>query len=39
MKSLRNTALDLALCMTGASATVSGELTIATINNGHMIEM
>ena len=39
MKSLRNTALGLTLCVSGASMVVAGELTIATVNNGHMIEM
>ena len=39
MKSLRNTALGLALCVTGVTAAVAGELTLATVNNGHMIEM
>ncbi len=39
MKSLRNTALGLALCATSAMAVSAGELTIATVNNGHMIEM
>lgn len=42
MKSLRNTALGLALGATAATVTsvaVAGELTIATVNNGHMIEM
>ena len=39
MKSLRNTASGLALSVTGASAAVAGELTIASVNNGHMIEM
>lgn len=39
MKSLRNSALGLALCATGISPALAGELTIATVNNGHMIEM
>ena len=39
MKSLRNTALGLAIGMAGASFATAGELTIATVNNGHMIEM
>jgi len=39
MKSLRNTALGLALGATTAMTAVAGELTIATVNNGHMIEM
>ena len=38
MKS-RNIALGLALGMTCASSAIAGELTIATVNNGHMIEM
>ena len=39
MKPPRNTASGLTLNVTGESAAVSGGLTIATINNGHMIEM
>jgi len=39
MKSLRNTALGLTLGVAGASMAFAGELTIATVNNGHMIEM
>jgi len=39
MKSLRNTALGLAIGVAGASFATAGELTIATVNNGHMIEM
>ena len=39
MKSLRNTALGLALGVAGASVATAGELTIATVNNGHMVEM
>lgn len=39
MKFLRNTALGLALGVAGASFAVAGELTIATVNNGHMVEM
>ncbi|EPX77374.1 ABC transporter substrate-binding protein [Litoreibacter arenae] len=39
MKSLRNTALGLAVGVAGASTAFAGELTIATVNNGHMIEM
>lgn len=39
MKSLRNTALGLSLGVAGASMSFAGELTIATVNNGHMIEM
>ncbi len=32
-------ALGLALCAAGAMPATAGELTIATVNNGHMIEM
>ncbi|MHA1158445.1 MAG: ABC transporter substrate-binding protein [Alphaproteobacteria bacterium] len=39
MKPIRTTALGLALCATAAMAASAGELTIATVNNGHMIEM
>ncbi|MEP5759121.1 MAG: sugar ABC transporter substrate-binding protein [Litoreibacter sp.] len=39
MKYLRNTALGLTLGVAGASVAFAGELTIATVNNGHMIEM
>jgi len=39
MKSLHNTALGLALFATSAMTASAGELTIATVNNGHMIEM
>ena len=39
MKSLRNTVLGLTLGVAGASMALAGELTIATVNNGHMIEM
>ncbi|MFT6658519.1 ABC transporter substrate-binding protein [Maritalea sp.] len=39
MKSIRYTALGLALGATTALSAVAGELTIATVNNGHMIEM
>ena len=39
MKSLRNTVLGVALCATSAMSVSAGELTIATVNNGHMIEM
>ncbi len=39
MKPIRTTALGLALCATIAMAASAGELTIATVNNGHMIEM
>ncbi|PIB24264.1 sugar ABC transporter substrate-binding protein [Amylibacter kogurei] len=39
MKSLRNTAVGMTLAATAASFATAGELTIATVNNGHMIEM
>lgn len=39
MKNLLNSALGLVLCASGASSVLAGELTIATVNNGHMIEM
>ncbi len=39
MKSLRSIALGLAIGLGGAATTAAGELTIATVNNGHMIEM
>ena len=39
MKYLLNTALGLSLGLAGATAVSAGELTIATVNNGHMIEM
>ncbi|WP_293447231.1 sugar ABC transporter substrate-binding protein, partial [Planktotalea sp.] len=43
MKSLRNSALGLTLCIAGASSAMAGshaaELTIAIVNNGHMINM
>ncbi len=39
MKHLRNTALGLTLGIAGAGFATAGELTIATVNNGHMIEM
>jgi sorbitol/mannitol transport system substrate-binding protein len=39
MKPIRTTALGIALCATTAIAASAGELTIATVNNGHMIEM
>ena len=39
MNYFRNTALGLTLCVAGASMAAAGELTIATVNNGHMIEM
>ncbi|MFT6022721.1 MAG: sorbitol/mannitol transport system substrate-binding protein [Ascidiaceihabitans sp.] len=39
MNLLRNTALGLSLCVAAAPMAFAGELTIATVNNGHMIEM
>jgi len=39
MKIIRNTALGLALCSTTALSAFAGEITVATVNNGHMIEM
>jgi len=39
MRVLRSTAMGLALCATGVATAWAGELTIATVNNGHMIEM
>lgn len=39
MKSLLNSALGLTLVVGAASTAFAGELTIATVNNGHMIEM
>lgn len=39
MQLLRSSALGLAVCATGAITASAGELTIATVNNGHMIEM
>lgn len=39
MKALRKSALALALTATTALSAWAGELTIATVNNGHMIEM
>jgi sorbitol/mannitol transport system substrate-binding protein len=39
MTNLRTTALGLTLGVAGLSAATAGELTIATVNNGHMIEM
>ena len=39
MKTLRTTALGLALCATSAMAVNAAELTIAIVNNGHMINM
>jgi len=39
MTFLRNTALGLTLGAAGVSMATAGELTIATVNNGHMIEM
>ncbi len=39
MKLFRSMAWGVSLCVMGASAASAGELTIATVNNGHMIEM
>ena len=39
MKSLFNTALGLTMGAAMATTALAGELTIATVNNGHMIEM
>ena len=39
MTLLRNAALGAALCATYAVSAMSGEITVATVNNGHMIEM
>lgn len=39
MKTLRMTALGLAAGLASTTALTAGELTIATVNNGHMIEM
>lgn len=39
MNTLRMTALGLAVGLAGTTALTAGELTIATVNNGHMIEM
>jgi len=39
MKTLRTCALALALSATTAVSAWAGELTIATVNNGHMVEM
>ena len=39
MNTLRRTALGVALAAAGATAAAAGEITIATVNNGHMIEM
>lgn len=39
MKSLLNSALGLTLVVGSASTAFAGELTIATVNNGHMVEM
>ena len=39
MKPHRSIVLGLAIGLGGATATAAGELTIATVNNGHMIEM
>lgn len=39
MNTLRMTALGLAVGLASTTALTAGELTIATVNNGHMIEM
>ncbi|MEP1330619.1 sugar ABC transporter substrate-binding protein [Pseudophaeobacter sp.] len=39
MTFLRNIALGLALCASGAVSATAGDITVATVNNGHMIEM
>lgn len=39
MKSLRSSALALAFGLAGATTLAAGERTIATVNNGHMIEI
>jgi len=39
MNALRQSALGIAIGVSGAMAAAAGELTIATVNNGHMIEM
>ena len=39
MKGIRNSLVGLALSATGAFAANAADLTIATVNNGHMIEM
>jgi len=39
MNHLRNSALGLALCATTAATALAGDITVATVNNGHMIEM
>ncbi|GLQ34238.1 sugar ABC transporter substrate-binding protein [Amylibacter marinus] len=39
MKTLKKTALGIALGLSTALVANAGELTIATVNNGHMIEM
>ena len=39
MNTLKNTALGVALCTTGAVSATAQELTIAIVNNGHMINM
>ena len=39
MKTIRNTALCLTLGALSETAATAGELTIATVNNGHMVEM
>jgi len=39
MKALRSSALAMAVGLSGAMPLAAGELTIATVNNGHMVEM
>ena len=39
MESIRATMLGAAIGLAGATTLAAGELTIATVNNGHMIEM
>lgn len=39
MKTFKTTALGLALCATSALSVNAAELTIAIVNNGHMINM
>ncbi len=39
MKLFRSIAWGVSLCVMGVSVASAGELTIATVNNGHMIEM
>lgn len=39
MNRLYRATLGVALCAAGAGSALAGELTIATVNNGHMVEM